>query len=502
MNQHNVYLRNAGKFSVQFSQIGVSTSRVPDHLDILGVHNYSSKCGSVRRLSMHRSVRNLLGHGLRCSGRSETEWRLEKMSEKKSGWLFAKVRMFWMSGFVALAVMGVLTVPVFARSAQSGEGVESTLVVWDLHNPVNRTESRSYFAALWAAEDAGVSPEAFDFTNAVPGVMNAMLLPELEVLSEVYAHRLDEHSDCGGAQTIFDLIDSDSEIRAEFRRFVLTGKLSPRIETDAAAFLTHYAMALDGITVQAQCTVECVVVSDALLVSEGMRLVNRGPINLQTSPSGPICDPRLQCALTYLAEASRLKCMKTGGLYQSLSGAPDFDCDDFADAMLQYLLRMLPGWTGHYGILYWECPTGALGHAVTVLRDSFGLYYWVDAYSGIVYGPFGSEDDLRRSVESVWVPPGCVAKPKLWRVIPATGGGVPAHIPAEQPPWYTDLTQVRRFCERLAACCTQIVTPVPACDPGPYLQLPFVVSECNIRHYVSPAEWNLIPEPCQHAARP
>ena len=124
-------------------------------------------------------------------------------------------------------------IAALAQDEPPDDGDDTVEIVgWDLSDPVNHAESREFFAGLWAAQDAGLPPPEFEFTNMPPGLILAMLLPELEVFTEIYRHRLQLDFDAGERYLVTDLIADDAEVRAEFRAFVLTGKLAPRPEID------------------------------------------------------------------------------------------------------------------------------------------------------------------------------------------------------------------------------------------------------------------------------
>jgi hypothetical protein len=206
------------------------------------------------------------------------------------------------------------------------------------------------FAGRWAAEGAGLPAPDFEFTNTPPGLMFAMLLPELEVFTEIYRHRLQLDFDAGERYLATNLIAADADIRAEFRAFVLTGKLAPRPEIDAGAYLAHYMLVLDAVTAQERASVVSVEVFGALVESEGMSVEAPPPASAtvhQTFPPPNPTDQEAECWLKQAVKSSRLnKCLK--GLYDRTRqvGPPDMDCDDFADAFIRYLQRVMPpGWS-------------------------------------------------------------------------------------------------------------------------------------------------------------
>ena len=67
-------------------------------------------------------------------------------------------------------------VAAFAQDEPPDDGDDTVEIVgWDLSDPVNHAESREFFAGLWAAQDAGLPPPAFECD---PGPY----LPDLDTL--------------------------------------------------------------------------------------------------------------------------------------------------------------------------------------------------------------------------------------------------------------------------------------------------------------------------------
>jgi hypothetical protein len=224
-----------------------------------------------------------------------------------------------------------------------GETVE--IVGWDLSDPVNHAESRAFFAGVWAAEDAGLpTPELafeFEFTHTPPGLMLAMLLPELDVFTEIYRHRLQLDLDAGERYLVTDLIADDAEVRAAFRAFVLTGKLAPRPEVDASAYLAHYLLVLDAVTAQERASVVSIESLGMLLESEGLSVEAPLPdaiMDVQSTPDLQPSDGEKTRFLLHVLRSSRLGlCLEKLYDMSEVEGPPDMDCEDFADAFIRYL---------------------------------------------------------------------------------------------------------------------------------------------------------------------
>ena len=399
--------------------------------------------------------------------------------------------------WTATAMFGT-QVAALAQDGPPDDGDDTIEIVgWDLSDPVNHAESREFFAGLWAAEDAVLPPPEFEFTNTPPGLMLAMLLPELEVFTEIYGHRLQLDFDAGERYLVTDLIADDAEVRAEFRAFVLTGKLAPRPEIDAEAYLAHYQLVLDAMTLQQRATVVSVESLGMLLESEGMTVEGAvEPPFLEDAPIAPIAPilvspTQVRCALYIAATASRLSCLAGLRLYAQGEGHrfPDFDCDDFSEALYWFLRRHLASLFLEPGILYfgWECGNTVSGHVIVVVRDSMGRWYWIEPQSGNCDGPFESAESARNGwVTAHPIGTDCVLRDFTHRCHPDPMGEN-RNLPWRHgPSWFTDRAQVARFCERYAECCAQ---PLPAfeCDPGPYLPDLETLRGCNIRWFMPPA---------------
>ena len=380
-----------------------------------------------------------------------------------------------------LAIEWIDSIAVAQNSPPPGE--ETCEFCWDLADEVNRSETRAFFHALWGAEDAGIEPPRFEFTNEAPGLTLAMLLPELEVFAAIYRHRLQPNFDSGPRYLVTNLIHDDPEARAQFRRFVLTGMLGPRPEVDFDAFAEHYLLIADALSLQAHATVACIEVQGGCIQSQGMTLVPAAPVSDELTSTTPTPDElttetrALRCALKWLTHMSSLECIRRSGLFIGRTGVADFDCDDYADAMLRYILRRLPsGWTGKYGLVSWRCPpAGAGGHAVPVLIDPSGRYWWIDPKTGDVFGPFdgqgvqGALEEVLGRIRRKYAPTGCSGTwydpstrtsilDQLREMSPSGLGG----WLGEGPLWFTDQSLRVAFCEALKDCCLKNCHP--ACE--------------------------------------
>ncbi len=389
-------------------------------------------------------------------------------------WFRARLRRGAAIAIAASTVFGTHHASALAQDAPPEDGDEPIeLVGWDLADPVNHADSREFFAGLWAAEDAGLPPPEFEFTNTPPGLMLAMLLPELEVFTEIYGHRLQLDFDAGERYLVTDLIADDAEVRAEFRAFVLTGKLAPRPEIDAAAYLTHYQLVLDAVTVQQRASVVSVESLGMLLESEGLSVEATGPmVDEEPSPVQPESldsENVLRCALQFLTKRSLLaadcfrKRRNQGGLYEQTANGPqpDFDCDDFSDALIRFLEKKLPSdWGLYHGLVYLTCGDKKLGHAVVIVKQPNGRYRWINPFQHgsdqVSPKSFPTWEDALRDVV-IRRYPNCNWHPKLTKLVVPTVRGIQDEVKGEQPPWFTDPMRRRRFCEQLAKCCVKRV---------------------------------------------
>jgi hypothetical protein len=390
-------------------------------------------------------------------------------------------------------------VAALAQDGPPDDGDDTIEIVgWDLSDPVNHAESREFFAGLWAAEDAVLPPPEFEFTNTPPGLMLAMLLPELEVFTEIYGHRLQLDFDAGERYLVTDLIADDAEVRAEFRAFVLTGKLAPRPEIDAEAYLAHYQLVLDAMTLQQRATVVSVESLGMLLESEGLSVEAAGPAEIVDGQPPSVVvpsDPQKKCWLQHVLRSSRLnKCLKD--LYERSRevGPPDMDCDDFADAFIRYLMKVMPGgWTPYYGIVSWKCkerlPNGSsrwvtYGHAVSVFRDPQGRWWWVDPRRGIVEGPERSAESILREL-SRWHSGGRDCRPadppRVDQILPISSDILFGVLPGESKPWWQNPARRAALCAALQACCGRSLGPISCPLP---VWAPPLPSGCDILHYL------------------
>lgn len=357
-----------------------------------------------------------------------------------------------------------------------GEGGESVdLAEWDLEDPTNQAEKRLFFAQHWEALETGVPMPQFEFTNEPPGLMAALLIPEFEVFSKLYSHRLDAADQGGDPYDITDLIRDDATVREQFQRYVVTGSLATDPALDIDCWICHWTIVETALSGSAYARVDSVEVVNGQLHSESLELLPREVACAGESSSGPMPnEDTTKCWLRHLLGRSRLdECLR--GLYVRSHDplSPDMDCDDFADAIVRFVLRCAPpGWTGHYGLATWQCKSNGkwvvMGHVVGVFCDPQGQWWWIDARSGQVCGPLDSDADVLRSIDKAFHGTGlCDSRYKAFpdQLRPLSDQGIHG-LQGEALPWWTSSSRRTTFCNQLRECCQTSPPPVPCSLPA------------------------------------
>ena len=286
-------------------------------------------------------------------------------------------------------------------------------------------------------------------------------------------------------------------MRAEFRAFVLTGKLAPRPEVDADAYLSHLDLVVDAMTVQQRASIESVESLGMLVESEGLSVEATNPS--EDPPPTPMATPteaERKCWLKYAVRSSRLsRCFSD--LYEQTreTGPPDMDCDDFADAFIRYLLRSAPpGWSPHYGVIAWRCKErmqdGSIrwvvrAHALSVFRDPQGKWWFVDPRKGTIGGSFDSERALFIAMNAHCNPgPGCRSNvPGYEDHLRPIRDDVLFGLLGESKPWWQSPDRRSAFCAALRSCCGRPLGGVSGGCPLPAWAPP-LPSGCDIRQYL------------------
>jgi hypothetical protein len=252
---------------------------------------------------------------------------------------------------------------------------------------------------------------------------------------------------------------------------VLTGKLAPRPELDADAYLAHFELVIDAMTVQQRASIERVEALGVLVESEGMSVEMAPPVDDVTQPTPPWIPAdeieSRRCALRWLISWSALKCVYKARFRNETSRKrPDLDCDDYADAALRFMLRYLEGWRGKIGTIYWNCPDGSDGHGVPILVDPNGGWWWIEPKDGSLHGPFRNEVDVLQSARSEHPLASRCGGGELDKVLDLET--YRQHL-AESPPWYTSDAMRRRFCRALRKCCNRFANVVYPCIPPAFV---------------------------------
>ncbi|MDP2323941.1 MAG: hypothetical protein Q8N51_07925, partial [Gammaproteobacteria bacterium] len=235
-----------------------------------------------------------------------------------------------------------------------------------------------------------------------------------------------------------------------------------------------------------------------------------------TPPVIPPTSPdQFKCDIDWWTLRSFFLCMTGDGLYipennldpsdpnwpKKRRPVPRFDCDDFSDAMIQWLLRRLeaiygPGSVTAENLIFaWQCPDNSttppgwhkpIGHAMPLIQKD-GKFYLIDPFTGKAYGPFNTREEAYKKALELFMR--CeggrpVGNPDYW---------VPGYRPGWEPkPWWTDWEMQKHFCERLKACCGSSLVPpgenLPTCPPSttPGGVAPTVLTPCNFRDYMPP----------------
>lgn len=383
---------------------------------------------------------------------------------------------------------------------------------WDPEDPVNKAQTRQYLSLIWQAEINGqpVDVSQFEFTNRLPEIMGLLVVPQREVFEKLYVHRLDPHGEQGLPYGLSDLMRDDAGVRAQFREFVLTDKITLGPDADPEAAARHLLMIMDGIFSQAEFRVESFQFIGEDVESTSLEVVKYpGAVIF---PGDPPADPaQFECDLRWWVKRSMFECMIQGmprlyipdGEYdpedpdseRTNKPTPRFDSDDITDAMIQWLLRRLellygPGSFGvEHMVIAWQCPDYSTtppgwgppaSHSMPLVARG-GKYYLIDPYTGEVYGPFTTREEAYQKALALFMrctggrPTG---NPEYW-----PPGFRPEYEPA---PWWTDWRMQRHFCLRLQACCGTPLISTPLCPPEtvPGVIAPYVLRPCNFVDYM------------------
>ena len=419
------------------------------------------------------------------------------------GWLSrAKPRMALPCALVVAASLCLAASPIVHLKHESVSGTG-----WDPADPTNLADLRAFVSMHWdGLWEESPTTIAFlhehgaqsMFHRQLPSVFYQVYVPYLEVFGRIYEHRLSWSEDPDECFDLIDLMQADAEVRSQFKSFILTGRLESKLAIDADAFFQHYLLVFHPDAGPPNVSVDCISLEDDRLLSEGLKVEPATvavPYDDCLIPAllGQEADSPCLCKLRWLARASPLACMFRNGLWQAdplnIPSPPDdycnggaFDCDDFTDAVIRWLLShdlqdcgdgseffRLP--------IFWRCGEGSdiRGHLVPVVIID-GKRYIVDPYTGNVLGPFGGgETEFQRMLKCGYEttrggPEHCAEQDGSYRPIDVRGfsnkPALPRWFRSPTEPGYKILEprllwveceeSKRRFCERLGECCRSI----------------------------------------------
>ena len=404
---------------------------------------------------------------------------------------------------------------------------QPVLTPWDASDPVNRQQTRQYLSLIWQAEITGqqIDLSQFEFANDLPNIMGLIVAPQKEVFEKLYKHRLDPNGLNGDPYGLNELMRDDPLVRAQFREFVLTDKITLGPDSDPQAANKHLLMIIDGVFNQTEFKVEAFQFIGNQVESTKLEVIKNsgtGP-----TPSSPPTSPdQFRCDVDWWAKRAFFECMNDNWTYPKLylpennldpsdpswqkkrRTVPRFDCDDFTDAMIQWLKRRLeeiygPGSIKFQHIVFaWQCPEpgtnptlwkNPVGHSMPLIERG-GKFYLVDPYTGGVYGPYNTREEAHKKALELFMT--CtggrpVGNPDYWQ---------PGERPGWDPkPWWTDWEMQQRFCERLKACCGWPLPTPPNCTPSttPGGTAPSATS-CDFRDYMPPNAFVAPRANCDH----
>ena len=378
----------------------------------------------------------------------------------------------------------------------------ATAVAWNPTEPINQADVKEFVLAhwddLWIANASGVSSLTAaqvqaEFHNELPSDFGLVYLPWERVFRIVFADRLFQAHD-GSTYDVWQLMADDELVRAQFREFVVTGKLAPQAEQDVSAASRHCALALEAISNQSGIEVDQICLDEAgnletlnlraAAVPRDAVLLLQPPQETSFEYERTVTEQRL-CDLRWWVRASHLRCMYEAGLWKDDQHDDGFDCDDFMIALRNWLVRKMGDSVVVGSFLFrWKCEGHGeyFGHWMPTLMLG-GKYYLIDPYTGEVVGPYPfspagrrqmamrgvrfldkeCKDESGRVIEPQWEEPPCFP----------TRGFTDAPVTAREPrpPFWGNPASMARFCEHLAECCGRTPQTSHPHDGGEYVDL-------------------------------
>lgn len=355
-----------------------------------------------------------------------------------------------------------------------------------------RDELRIWAGAFWEWLDTGVCPDwaiDFEFSHPEEFPENFVFFADAyEIFGKLYQDHLQPDPRQPGYYTLDDLFQDNPEVYAAFRHYTMTGELRTPV-TDANATLKHLVLAAAGLmgdevdnTYVRTTFVQVAgnqVISDSMVVAvanagyvgDMATIVPGTPIPSPAQPTVPEC-LRHFVDLSKLGSRCVVNCLYTKDIDPSWflfirtdPGTPGFDCDDFADALIAWLLHYLRGMfpdVEAYQLVHWytDCNGTEAGHAVVYIKIG-NYFYIIEPQTGKITGPFPSTDNP--DPRTVLVPCGGTGpgvrydpnKPVKWKLVP------PNKRPSVEPaPWYTNPAMRQHLIDCINQC-------FPGTNPNP-----------------------------------
>ena len=358
---------------------------------------------------------------------------------------------------------------------------------------VTREELRVWAAAFWEWHETGVCPAwalNFQFTHPEEFPENfAFFVDAYEAFGKVYQHRLQPDPRLAGYYSLDDLLVDNPDIYAAFKHYTITGVLKTPFADDPGAATNHLVLAVAGLEGGADEDLDVratylaaengELISDARIAAVGsagyvgdMATIAPGtPVPGPAQPDIPEClrhfidqsllgDPCVaQCLYTKDVDPSWFLFIRTD------PGTPGFDCDDFADALIAWLLHKLRGLypdVEAYQLVHWftDCNGTEVGHAVVYIKIG-NYFYIIEPQTGKVSGPFPAtgDPDPRTLLTPCGSPGGGIKydpnKPVKWKLLP------PNKRPDVEPaPWHTNPAMQQHLIDCIKQC-------FPGTNPNP-----------------------------------
>ena len=288
-----------------------------------------------------------------------------------------------------------------------------------------RDELRVWAAAFWEWHETGVCPPwglTFQFSHPGEIPENFVFFSDAyEIFGKVYQHRLQPDPRLPGYYTLDELFRDNAEIYAAFKHYTITGELKTPLATDATAAAKHIELAInglfgeqvDGVLPETSFVLtedgdfksdsKLAAIASAAYVGDMATIAPGTPIPSPAQPSIPEC-LRHFVDLARLGDRCVQNCLFTDDVdpswflfFRTDEGKPGFDCDDFTDAMIAWLLHHLRGMypdAEAFQLVHWytDCNGTPAGHAVVYIKIG-NYFYIIEPQTGKITGPFPATDN-------------------------------------------------------------------------------------------------------------